>query len=257
MSAPEAHARARFVAGGGITRLVASSHAAPLKIAKVHQGTDGAAQLCVMDSSPGIMAGDSYNLEFQLDADSRAEITTQGFARVHPSAERPAGLRQQLAVASGAHLSYVPQPMLLYSDAAIAVELNADIESGGSLFWSDIVCAGRVAHDEIWRFQSYAGRTLIRYGGEIAYCNRLRCEPARSDPGRLGAWESFTHWGTVGWFSDRITPSDVSAMHERLAELKSLRCGVSLAHRHGLIVSILGNHAWELQRAVELIKVHT
>ncbi len=89
-----------FEARDGRTRATRLSQRAPLKIARTFELANGALGACIMDASPGMLAGDCYQLDFAVAADARVEVTTQGFTRVHPSRDNRANCRRICAWAN-------------------------------------------------------------------------------------------------------------------------------------------------------------
>ncbi len=74
---PTAQLHAKF-AYEGRTRLANLYAKAPLKIAKTFP-QEKALSVCVMDASPGLLAGDFYEFDWHLGAQCEVHITTQGF----------------------------------------------------------------------------------------------------------------------------------------------------------------------------------
>lgn len=245
---------ARFEAGAGKTRLAHCHATAPLKIAKVFTNDD-AAGVCVMDASPGLLAGDDYALAWRLECGARVDVTTQGFTRAHPASHHPSRLRQHISVAEGAWLDYHPEPLLLYRDAVLRNEIDIEVAAGGAVLFTEIVGAGRIARDEAFLFQSYESRLRARYGGRLAYVSHTALRPAEFDPRRVGAWEDYTHQGYCLVIAERSGAALRDALHEALtvgdAEVRS---GLSLLAHHGVIVALLGRRAWDLQQATHRVR---
>jgi len=258
MTEATARLEARFSTVRGATQLAHSYCSAPLKIAKTFPLDGAQIGVCVMDCSPGLLAGDHYQFDWRLDEGASVFLTNQSFTRVHPSRERPCSQRQRISVARGAVLEYFPEPVMLFRDAALCSESEVAIEPGGTLLMSDILCAGRIAREEAFQFHSWHSRLRVRYGDELIFCSQTRVCPHERDPRTRGAWARWTHWGNFTLFTDRLRPPFDGEIVQKLRAVTerhpAIWSGVSLTYRHGVIVSMLGERAWDLQEAVRQLR---
>jgi urease accessory protein len=242
-----AHVSATFANLRGQTQLLQSTHTAPLKIAKTFPSHDGSLDVCVMDCSPGLLNGDSYELDWRVEHNARVQITTQSFAKVHPSSGVGCEQRTRICVASGGILDYSPQPTMLFRDADFRVECEADISSGGTLLLSDILCAGRIGRGEEFQFLNYSNRLSVRFDGELIFHSRNRFQPQQQNLRTVGAWGSNTHYGTFFVFASAANLHLLEAMRQIVDEYSNVYAGASLTHKNGVAVSALACSAWRLQ----------
>ncbi|OAS15324.1 urease accessory protein UreD [Paenibacillus oryzisoli] len=251
---------AQFAVRSGITRLVHKYHASPLKIAKTFRYenetlTEGAAPLdqlgvYMMDCSPGLMAGDHYEINVRLEEGARVFLTNQSFTKVHPSTEAQGSTQHQiLRLEVDALLEYVPEPLMLYKDAVLFAETEAYLSRGSALIFSDILCPGRTQRGEIFHYTRYMNRMKVWYEGELIFYQNQRIEPAIMKLTSPGCWEDETHMGSLFIFSDRLVPRHLETLVDKLSQLEDgrVRMGASLTYKHGLVVTVMGKHAWELQ----------
>lgn len=253
-----ARVEACFSSAQGVTLLGSSYCSAPLKIGKTFPSDSGQLHVCLMDCSPGLLAGDSYAMAWTLGRDAHVLLTNQSFCKVHPSCDNPAYLRQRIILAKGARLEYLPEPVMLYQDAALRSGCEVTLEAGSTLLLSDILCAGRALRGEVFAFHSYQSRLHVRYADELIYSQQTRLCPQQWHPGTVGAWEDYTHWGNFYIFSDRIVAPYGAALVERLRQVMQafprLLSGVSLSYRYGIVVSMLGRRAWDMQQAAQQLR---
>lgn len=248
----------RLAHGDGRTRVVEQHHTAPLKVARALPGTVGgqpAAEICVMDASPGLLAGDRYALRFRMEAGSRARITSQGFTRVHPSRDSPASLDVEIVVASGAVLLYLPEAMVLFSEAAIINRLRAEVEPGGVLIGLEMLAAGRIARGECFDFASYKGRLHLRHGGHWTLCAQTVILPREIDPRSPFAWGSYSHWGTLYGVARGRAAQWAEIAREVLANQTRVRAAASLLPHDGLAVGLMAQRAQDAREvALEIVR---
>ncbi|MBV9868925.1 MAG: urease accessory protein UreD [Abitibacteriaceae bacterium] len=250
MPAPEVTGRitANFECVRGETQLRESYCAAPLKIAKTFPLQDGQIGLCIMDSSPGLLTGDSYQLAWCLDAGARVFLTNQAYTKVHPSLVTGSYQAQHIKLKPGALLEYMPEPVMLYRDAALHSECNVQLDPGSTLLLSEILCAGRVSRNEIFQFRAYESLLRVHYAGNLIFHNRTHFYPATQNLRTLAAWHNCTHWGNCYLFSAQIRECHVEAIRQVTAQYPQLLSGVSFTHQHDVAVSVLGHRAWDIQQ---------
>jgi len=251
------HARldAAFAVRGGRTVLVSKLHTAPLKIAKAFDCPRELAVI-VMDASPGMLAGDRYEMVWTAERGARVYLTNQGYSRVHPSP--PGGgavLTQRFTLHEGACVQSMMEPIMLYRDAELVSRTEVDLSPGAVWMSVDILCPGRAGRGEKFAYRRYDAELAVRYGGEPIYRNRQIIEPARQRIAAPGAWEDCTHIGTLCCFSDRLDGSHLEAARaaaEQAAASLPGGCvtGASRTWRHGLVVMAAGDAAWKLQRVL-------
>ena len=247
---PTAELRATFRATAGRTQMAQLFCKAPLKIARTFP-LDDALGVCVMDASPGMLAGDFYEFNWNLEDGARLHITTQGFTRVHPSRDKPCLLRQKISLAAGAHLEFFPEPLMLYKDAALRVETTITLAPEATLLMGEVFCAGRIGHGESFAFSSYENRLRVRRGGALIFANQTALRPASLPPQVLGAWSEWTHGATFYTFAAQTGPALCESLREVLTGTPQIYGGVSLLEGGGVVVSMLGNRACDLQAVLK------
>jgi len=251
-----ARLEAAFAVRGGRTVLVSKMHTAPLKIAKAFDRPRELAVI-VMDASPGMLAGDRYELAWTAEKDARVYLTNQGHTRIHPSAPgRGVALTQRFTLREGACVQSMMEPLMLYRDAELAARTEVDLAPGAVWLSADIICPGRAGRGEKFAFRRYDAALTVRYGGEPIFRSRQLIEPANQRIAAPGAWEDCTHIGMLYCFSDRVDGSHLDAAREaaeRAAAAVPGGCvaGASRTWRHGIVVMAAGGAAWRLQRVLE------
>ncbi|MGF7033689.1 urease accessory protein [Paenibacillus mucilaginosus] len=246
---------------GGATQLLSHAQSYPLKIAKTFPFPDDLLGVYVMDASPGIMAGDTYKLQWRFAEGTRAFITNQSYTKVHPSrtapdeAWRPSAQVQRLTLEAGSYVEYMPEPLMLYAEAAFDAETSVRMEPGSALFLSEIVCPGRLHRGESFQYERYASRMTVHYGGELVFSGRMRVEPRGAAPVSVSRWDGHTHLGSLYLFSDRLAADHAEELRllleEKFSGVPGLYFGSSLTYKHGLAVQVLGRRVYEMQELLD------
>ncbi len=113
--------------------------------------------LYLRNNSPGILAEDELNFSIQLEKSSQLYLTEQAATKVHPVLTKNAVARvnYQIRIKANASLEFVPEPLILYTDAALKQETKIQMHPSSNLFWSEIILPGRLARGEYYQFHFY------------------------------------------------------------------------------------------------------
>jgi urease accessory protein len=118
--------------------------------------------LYLMNSSPGLLSGDDFDLHVRLSDRTALYLTDQSATKVHQmQKEQLARICYHFEVGVGANLEFVPEPVILYRDANLEQIQRVTLAPTGSLFLSEIVIPGRLARGECFHFQRYFNRLQV------------------------------------------------------------------------------------------------
>lgn len=241
----QGHLCARFAVANNRTRLIEHQQSAPLKIARTFEADRGGLELCVMDASPGLLAGDEYEFDWHLEESARVRITAQGATRVHPA--REAGSRQttRIHVGAGAHLELWPETVIPFASASFISKIEAFLEEGARLVVFESLSAGRVARGEKFAFASVDSGVLVRDAKGPLLCARNRFVPAELAPQNPFSWGNATQWSSLYFFGGIGAPELESA--RRVLDEHDVLGSASLLARDGMAISMLGQRAHDLR----------
>jgi urease accessory protein len=149
-------AQLRFaVAGSGHTSHQGTA-TAPLKLQRAFHQHDGRCELPLLHTAGGLVGGDRLSVHLELEAGSRALITSVAAQKVYGSVGRsrraPEGswaaqhLKMQLAEA--ADLEWLPQELVLYADGLYEQRVEVELAEGASYLGAEVVRLGRSAAGE-------------------------------------------------------------------------------------------------------------
>lgn len=121
------------------------------------------AYVYITNTSPGLLAEDTLSSSLQLEADTSLYLTDQSATKVHamPIMGTKAKTDLNIEIGPGASLEFVPEPLILFADAALEQTTNIQLYPNAELFWSEIVLPGRLARGEYYEFRYYFSRLEI------------------------------------------------------------------------------------------------
>jgi len=154
----------------------------PLRLSTVFR-LDGVntnrAYLYTINTSPGLLAKDELKISLQLEDDTNLYLTDQAATKVHqmPIEHSQATVDYQIELRSRSCLELVPEPVILYSDAALTQNISIKLDRTAKLFLSEIVLPGRLARGESYQFRYYFNRLkLTDLTGKILFTDAMRLE---------------------------------------------------------------------------------
>ena len=129
---------------------------APLKLMRSTTQSSGHCELPLLHTAGGLVGGDQLQLQLDLEAGSRALLTSVAaqkvYGSVHRSRRHPQGAwaEQQLEVrqAANSDLEWLPQELVLYADALYQQQLRVELAPGASFLAMEVVRLGRTAAGE-------------------------------------------------------------------------------------------------------------
>jgi urease accessory protein len=158
----------------GRTVLAAQSFRAPFHLSKPYWDADPRVLVTqVVNPTAGILAGDRLESEIAVDAGAALLVTTPSASRVFKMNAGGAECRQHFAVAAGAWLEVLPEPLVPHRGSRYRQSTTVNVEAGGALFFVDQLMPGRIAHGETWQWDRLQLELDIQLGGERVLRERL------------------------------------------------------------------------------------
>ncbi len=250
-----------FERRGAATVLAHRRHRGPLTVQRpFYPEGPAVCQVTLLHPPGGVVGGDCLHLTATLAPGTQALITTPAAAKVYRSAGPTAEQRQDLQIAAGAALEWLPQETILYSGARLRSCTRVALAPGAGFLGWEIACLGRPHCAE--RFETGAGLIALELWEADA--------PLFIERGRYAGGENLlaAPWGLAGqpvvgtWLAldapaeltDRLRAALAQAADpahwgvSRLPRVLVLRYrGPSAAEARALFV-----HAWTLARPAVL-----
>ncbi|MGL5076037.1 MAG: urease accessory protein UreD, partial [Waterburya sp.] len=122
------------------------------------------AYLYLLNTSPGLLAGDTLNLSLQLASNSHLYLTDQAATKVHPMPEvnTKATMNYQIVLEANSSLELVPEPIILYKNSILEQDTIIKLHPKARLFLSEIILPGRLAKQEFYDFNYYFNRLQVK-----------------------------------------------------------------------------------------------
>ncbi|MGH8632532.1 MAG: urease accessory protein UreD, partial [Burkholderiales bacterium] len=202
-----------------------------------------------------VLQGDRLALDVALGPQARAHVTTQSATKIHSMDANYAVQTQAIALADGAYLEFLPEPLIPHRRSRFVADTRISIAPTATLLFAEIIQPGRKHHHP----DEYFGATLLslsvcaeRPDGRTLFTEKLVIEPGRRPVRQTGVMDAFDVLANV----ILLTPMAVAdRIHARVEADVDLARGVAfgacrLPNDAGLIYKVLGRETAEVKAKV-------
>lgn len=164
-----------FEQRGAASVLTHRRHRGPLTVQRpFYPEGPAVCQVTLLHPPGGVVGGDRLHLTATLAAGAQALITTPAAAKIYRSAGPIAVQQQDLQIATGAALEWLPQETILFSGARLHSCTRIELSPGAGFLGWEITCLGRPHCAE--RFETGAGTIALELweAGEPLFIERGR-----------------------------------------------------------------------------------
>ena len=215
------------------------------------------AYLYIINSSPGLLAGDELGISLQLAASTNLYLTDQAATKVHPMPNHNslAKTNYQIELGEKANLELISEPLILFTDAALEQKIDIKIHPTAQLCLSEIIVPGRLARGEFYQFRHYYNRLRITsLTGELYVTDAMHLE------GKLNPFTASSLFAAKPVLANLLVISseiDLKLLSQQLENIETANCADTiiassiLPHSKGLLVRGLGNNTRVLKKYLQ------
>lgn len=205
-------------------------------------------EVMLMCYSPGVMDGDSLDMQINCEDNTEMKVFTQSFHKLHPMVK---GATQVTTanVGHGATLQYLPQPIIPFRKALFHAENNIHLKEDSHLIWGDIISGGRIQSNERFEFTRIHMQTKVYRENKLVFYDNLLMHPSKQPIQSALFFQGFTHQGTL-----LIVSPYAKAFKKELDDIiteqfKDMHYGYTECGKDALLVRALGEsgdamHTW-------------
>lgn len=213
------------------------------------------AWLFVITTSGCVLQGDRLALDVALGPGARAHVTTQSATKIHTMDANYAVQTQTFALADGAYLEYLPEPLLPHRRARFLSDTRISVAQTATLLCAEIVQPGRKYHHPDEAFGAVLlslATSAQRPDGRTLFTEKLVIEPARRAVRQTGVMDSFDVMANVVLLTPKAAADRV---HARIDADVRHEDGVAFGACHlpndaGLIFKALGRETEQVKAKV-------
>ncbi|MBW4574823.1 MAG: urease accessory protein UreD [Aphanothece sp. CMT-3BRIN-NPC111] len=157
----------------GATQLIHTQVKAPLKVQRPFypEGSE-VCHSVVLHTAGGVVGGDRNSLDFHLEPNAQALITTAAAAKIYRSNGLEARQTIQMQVEAGACLEWLPQETIVFNGAIYRQDLRVELAPGALWLGWEITRFGRSARGEQFLQGEWRSHTEIWQKGRPLWIDR-------------------------------------------------------------------------------------
>jgi urease accessory protein len=210
----------------------------PFKVAKPFYRDNGYTEIMVMCASPGILAGDKYDINLEVSDNTKTIISEQSYRKLYNTGDGFSQQDTRIRAGENAALYYVPYPVIPFAGSRFHSRTDIDLRSSSKLIFGEIFTCGRDGMGERFAFSEFSSRTAVSVDGKPIFLDNCRLLGGEADFSGLGFFEGYSCQGVFFLYGF----DDVS-----LPECEGIETAISKAQA-GFTIRTLADSANKLYR---------
>jgi len=146
----------------------------PFKVAKPFYRDNGCTEIMIMCASPGILAGDHYDISIDLSDNTKTIISEQSYRKLFNTGDGFSQQNTRIHVGENAALYYVPYPIVPFAGSRFRSRTDIYLHPSSKLIFGEMVSCGRVAMGERFAFSEFSSRTGVSVDGKLVFLDNGR-----------------------------------------------------------------------------------
>ncbi len=194
----------------GTTQLIYNHGQAPLKVQRPFYPEGG--EVChsvIMHTAGGIVGGDRLTLDFRLEPNSKALITTPAASKIYRTNGRKANQSLQVDVAEGACLEWLPQEAIVFNQAQFCQTMRVNLAPTAQWIGWDITRFGRSARQERFIEGEWRSHTEVWQSDRPIWIDRQWLPASETSWMSPHALAGCSVVGSFAWIGQSIDPEFV------------------------------------------------
>lgn len=175
-----------FAPRAGVTALVHRAHRGPLYIQQPFYPEGAPCHVCLLHPPGGIVAGDTLAVTLAARAGAHVVVTNPAATKCYRSSGAHAWQHQEIDVAAGGCVEWLPQETIVFDGALVAASLSVRLAASARFIGWDVLGLGRVASGERFTRGSWSQVCEIYRDGVLVW--RERAVHAGDDDALVAAW---------------------------------------------------------------------
>ena len=230
------------------TVLARRQHHGPLLVQRPFYPEGGVCHSYIIHPPGGVVGGDVLQIDVDVSANAHALLTTPASGKFYNSQHKHAVMRQQLRVAEGAILEWLPQDNIFFEDSTTTLDTQVSLFGDARFIGWEISCLGRPFSHAPFDKGSCQQRIMITRDGK----------PVLVDNTQIQAGHKMleSHWGLSSYSVTGTlvaTPVQTSVLDELRARFNGREdCEFSASLLDDVLVCrFLGHHGETARRVFE------
>jgi len=167
----------------------------PFKVAKPFYRDNGYTEIMVMCASPGILAGDQYDIRLDVSDNTKTIISEQSYRKLYNTGDGFSRQNTLIRAGENAALYYVPYPVIPFAGSRFHSRTDIDLRHSSKLIFGEILSCGRDGMGERFAFSEFSSRTAVSVDGKPVFLDNSRFSGGEAHFAGLGFFEGYSCQG--------------------------------------------------------------
>jgi urease accessory protein len=141
----------------------------PFKVAKPFYRDNGYTEIMVMCASPGILAGDHYDIRLDVADNTKTIISEQSYRKLYNTGDGFSRQDTRIKAGENAALCYVPYPVIPFAKSRFHSRTDIELRPSSKLIFGEIFTCGRDGMGERFAFSEFSSRTAVYVDGKPVF----------------------------------------------------------------------------------------
>lgn len=227
---------------------------APFKIMSPFYISDDYIKVMLLSVSAGIMEGDTQNIDIKVGDETKVEVISQSYEKIHRMKSGNATRSCNISVSKNAYLKYNPLPTIPFADSSFDSTTKINLEDDTSkLIFNEIITCGRSAMGEKFLFNHYNSYLEVRKKSKLIYRDNTMYDKNLFNMRSIGMFEGYTHFANMVIVNFNKEDSFIEKVRNIIEEYHEVQGGISKLQSNDIIIKILGNTSQNLINICEEI----
>ncbi|EKQ54859.1 MULTISPECIES: urease accessory protein UreD [Clostridium] len=227
---------------------------APFKIMSPFYISDDYIKVMLLSVSAGIMEGDTQNIDIKIGDETKVEVISQSYEKIHKMKSGNASRCCNISVGKDAYLKYNPLPTIPFADSSFDSITKINLEDDSSrLIFNEIITCGRSAMGEKFLFNHYNSYLEVKKKCRLIYRDNTVYDKYLFNMSSIGMFEGYTHIANMIIVNFNKEDSFIEQARNIIDECDEVQGGVSTLQNNDIIIKILGTTSQKLINICEEI----
>lgn len=226
------------------TRLIDCYQAPPLKASRtIYNGGDQKATVFLMESSGGMVAGDSNEYRIHVKKAGSVCLKPQSATKIYPSYNhRSCSQTISIILEEKAELEWNREEIIPYKDASFHGTSSIQMSSSSTLLWGEILYPGREKSGEQYQFEELNTHLEVWVDEHCIVYDTLKIKPTIQNVKGIGVLEHYNYIGSFWFISPKVEKLNETILQKELIQTEEHQSGISRLNGNGIVVRWLTNN---------------
>ncbi|GAE93333.1 urease accessory protein UreD [Gracilibacillus boraciitolerans JCM 21714] len=162
----------------------------------------------LMESSGGLVAGDTNRYAMQLEAGTHVTLHPQAATKVYPAFNgHPSTQQVQVTLEEAASLIWKREEVIPFAESSFRSHTRVDMKDNSSFYWEEILYPGREKRGETFTFDNCHTMLEVWVEDDCVVYDGLRFEPVKQTLKHIGVMGHYHYIASI-WMIDQAKELD-------------------------------------------------